>query len=103
MNPGNLVNSVGFAENLRYGVGYTTWEPATLLDFSGQGGFAAAVELCNGVGVCRKTLEGTMCPSYMATKDEEHSTRGRARRLPALLPGPRAPPAVPGGTPLRVP
>src|SRR2546426_2759555 len=65
MNPGNLVDSPGIVENLRYGVGYTTWEPATLLDFSGQGGFAAAVELCNGVGVCRKTLEGTMCPSYM--------------------------------------
>src|SRR3989442_1323465 len=69
------------------GVGYTTWEPATLLDFSGQGGFAAAVELCNGVGVCRKTLEGTMCPSYMATKDEEHSTRGRADALRAVLSG----------------
>src|SRR5437016_3103345 len=57
MNPGNLVDSPGIVENLRYGVGYTTWEPATLLDFSGQGGFAAAVELCNGVGVCRKPLE----------------------------------------------
>src|SRR2546428_178455 len=85
MNPGNLVDSPGIVENLRYGVGYTTWEPATLLDFSGQGGFAAAVELCNGVGVCRKTLEGTMCPSYMATKDEEHSTRGRADALRAVL------------------
>src|SRR5437667_301060 len=71
----------------RDAVGYTTWEPATLLDFSGQGGFAAAVELCNGVGVCRKTLEGTMCPSYMATKDEEHSTRGRADALRAVLSG----------------
>src|SRR5438876_3880662 len=87
MNPGNLVDSPGIVENLRYGVGYTTWEPATLLDFSGQGGFAAAVELCNGVGVCRKTLEGTMCPSYMATKDEEHSTRGRADALRAVLSG----------------
>src|SRR5881409_4006361 len=87
MNPGNLVDSPGIVENLRYGVGYTTWEPATLLDFSGQGGFAAAVELCNGVGVCRKTLEGTMCPSYMATKDEEHSTRGRANALRAVLSG----------------
>src|SRR5713101_9319436 len=87
MNPGNLVDSPGIVENLRYGVGYTTWEPATLLDFSGQGGFAAAVELCNGVGVCRKTLEGTMCPSYMATRDEEHSTRGRANALRAVLSG----------------
>src|SRR5437899_12113221 len=58
-----------------------------MLDFSAQGGFAAAVEMCNGVGVCRKTLEGTMCPSYMATRDEEHSTRGRANALRAVLSG----------------
>ncbi len=91
MNPGNIVDAPGLLENLRYGVGYTTWEPSTLLDFSAQGGFAAAVELCNGVGVCRKTLEGTMCPSYMATKDEEHSTRGRANALRAVLSGRLAP------------
>jgi FAD/FMN-containing dehydrogenase/Fe-S oxidoreductase len=97
MNPGNIVDSPGILENLRYGVGYTTWEPTTLLDFSGQGGFAAAVELCNGVGVCRKTLEGTMCPSYMVTKDEEHSTRGRANALRAVLSG-RLPPSEFTGT-----
>jgi FAD/FMN-containing dehydrogenase/Fe-S oxidoreductase len=87
LNPGNIVGSPGLTEHLRYGEQYTTWEPRTLLDFSAQGGFAAAVELCNGVGVCRKTLEGTMCPSYMATKDEEHSTRGRANALRAVLSG----------------
>src|SRR2546426_1022914 len=87
MNPGNIVDSPGIIENLRYGVSYKTWEPKTLLDFSGQGGFAAAVEMCNGVGVCRKKLDGTMCPSYMATKDEEHSTRGRANALRAVLSG----------------
>ncbi|MBI3029275.1 MAG: FAD-binding protein [Candidatus Rokubacteria bacterium] len=87
MNPGNLVDSPGITEHLRYGSDYTTWEPSTLLDFSGQGGFAAAVEMCNGVGVCRKKLEGTMCPSYMATRDEEHSTRGRANALRAVLSG----------------
>src|SRR5438105_53545 len=87
MNPGNIVDSPGIIENLRYGVAYKTWEPRTLLDFSAQGGFAAAVEMCNGVGVCRKKLEGTMCPSYMATKDEEHSTRGRANALRAVLSG----------------
>jgi FAD/FMN-containing dehydrogenase/Fe-S oxidoreductase len=97
MNPGNIVDSPGILENLRYGVGYTTWAPTTLLDFSGQGGFAAAVELCNGVGVCRKTLEGTMCPSYMVTKDEEHSTRGRANALRAVLSG-RLPPSEFTGT-----
>ena len=92
MNPGNIVASPGITEHLRYGAQYTTWAPATLLDFSGQGGFAASVEMCNGVGACRKTLEGTMCPSYMATRDEEHSTRGRANALRAVLSG-KLPPA----------
>ena len=87
MNPGNIVASPGITEHLRYGPTYRTWEPRTLLDFSAQGGFAAAVEMCNGVGVCRKNLEGTMCPSYMATHDEEHSTRGRANALRAVLSG----------------
>jgi FAD/FMN-containing dehydrogenase/Fe-S oxidoreductase len=92
LNPGNIVASPGITEHLRYGPAYKTWEPKTLLDFSAQGGFAAAVEMCNGVGVCRKKLEGTMCPSYMATRDEEHSTRGRANALRAVLSG-RVPPA----------
>ncbi len=87
MNPGNIVDSPGLTEHLRYGPQYVTWEPRTVLDFSSQGGFAAAVEMCNGVGVCRKKLEGTMCPSYMATRDEEHSTRGRANALRAVLSG----------------
>ncbi len=87
MNPGNIVDSPGILENLRYGVHYKTWSPVTMLDFSAQGGFAASVEMCNGVGVCRKKLEGTMCPSYMATRDEEHSTRGRANALRAVLSG----------------
>jgi Fe-S oxidoreductase len=87
MNPGNLVASPGITEHMRYGAQYTTWQPQTLLDFREQGGFAASVEMCNGVGVCRKTLEGTMCPSYMATHDEEHSTRGRANALRAVLSG----------------
>jgi len=87
LNPGNIVASPGVTEHMRYGTEYKTWEPKTALDFSAQGGFAAAVEMCNGVGVCRKTLEGTMCPSYMATRDEEHSTRGRANALRAVLSG----------------
>jgi Fe-S oxidoreductase len=87
MNPGNIVGSPGVTEHLRYGPAYKTWVPKTLLDFSAQGGFGAAVEMCNGVGVCRKQLEGTMCPSYMATRDEEHSTRGRANALRAVLSG----------------
>ncbi|MBI4593045.1 MAG: FAD-binding protein, partial [Candidatus Rokubacteria bacterium] len=89
LNPGNIVQSPGITEHLRYGPQYATWAPPTLLDFSDQGGFAAAVELCNGVGVCRKKLEGTMCPADMATHDEEHSTRGRANALRAVLSGAR--------------
>ena len=92
LNPGNIVASPPVTEHLRYGATYRTWEPITLLDFSQQGGYAAAVEMCNGVGECRKKLEGTMCPSYMATKDEEHSTRGRANALRAVLSG-KLPPA----------
>jgi FAD/FMN-containing dehydrogenase/Fe-S oxidoreductase len=97
MNPGNIVASPSVTEHLRYGATYKTWEPITLLDFSQQGGYAAAVEMCNGVGECRKKLEGTMCPSYMATRDEEHSTRGRANALRAVLSG-KLPPSEFTGT-----
>src|SRR5262249_287471 len=90
LNPGNIVDPPPLTEHLRFGPAYRTWAPETLPDFSRQGGFAAAVEMCNGIGVCRKKLEGTMCPSYMATLDEEHSTRGRANALRAVLSG-RAP------------
>src|SRR5205085_12480721 len=50
-------------------------------------GFLAAAEMCNGSGVCRKTHTGTMCPSFMVTLDEEHSTRGRANALRLALSG----------------
>ena len=59
----------------------------TILDFSGQGGFAGAVEMCSGVGACRKTEGGTMCPSYMVTHDEMHTTRGRANLLRLVMTG----------------
>ena len=58
-----------------------------MLDFSGQGGFAGAVEMCSGVGACRKTESGTMCPSYMVTRDEIHTTRGRANLLRLVMTG----------------
>ena len=59
----------------------------TVLDFSNQGGFARAVEMCSGVGACRKEGGGTMCPSYMVTRDEEHTTRGRANALRLVMSG----------------
>jgi FAD/FMN-containing dehydrogenase/Fe-S oxidoreductase len=87
MNPGKIVDAPAMTESLRVSPQYQTWEPQTTLDFSGQGGFARAVEMCSGMGECRKKLDGTMCPSYMGTLDEEHSTRGRANALRAVLSG----------------
>jgi Fe-S oxidoreductase len=73
---------------LRIGPEYHPHEPhPTLLDFSNQGGFARAVEMCSGVGACRKTATGTMCPSYMVTRDEIHTTRGRANLLRLAMTG----------------
>jgi FAD/FMN-containing dehydrogenase/Fe-S oxidoreductase len=87
MNPGKIVEAPSMTESLKISPRYKTWEPQTTLDFSGQGGFARAVEMCSGMGVCRKKIEGTMCPSYMGTLEEEHSTRGRANALRAVLSG----------------
>src|SRR5262249_53116705 len=68
-------------ENLRYGPGYAPAEPLTVFDYGRQEGFVRAVELCNGSGVCRKLKDGTMCPSFRATRDEKDSTRARANAL----------------------
>jgi len=87
MNPGKIVNSPPMTENLRYGSEYRTIELKTHFSFAQEGGFASAVERCIGVGECRKKLDGTMCPSYMVTQEEEHSTRGRANALREALSG----------------
>jgi len=87
MNPGKIVNAPPMTENLRYGTAYRTIPFNTHYDFSREGGFATAVELCNGAGVCRKQNEGTMCPSYMVTLDDKHSTRGRANLMREILSG----------------
>ena len=86
MNPGKIIDCPPMTENLRYGPNYQATPIPTKLDFSLDGDYAGAVEMCNGMGTCRK-LEGTMCPSYMATREEEHSTRGRANLLRAALSG----------------
>ena len=80
LNPGKIFDTPGFTENLRLSPQTDNWEPVTLLDFSFEGGMARAAEQCNGQGACRK-LDGGMCPSFMATGEEEHSTRGRANLL----------------------
>src|SRR5262249_33541741 len=59
----------------------------TFFDYSSEDGIDHAVELCNGSGVCRKKMGGTMCPSYMATLDERHSTRGRGNALRLAITG----------------
>ncbi len=87
MNPGKIVNAPPMTENLRYGPAYHTLNINTHYDFSREGGFATAVELCNGAGVCRKQNDGTMCPSYMATMEDKHSTRGRANLMREILNG----------------
>jgi FAD/FMN-containing dehydrogenase/Fe-S oxidoreductase len=87
MNPGKIVDAPAMTESLKISPQYKTWEPRTTLDFDAQGGFARAVEMCSGMGECRKKLDGTMCPSYMGTLDEEHSTRGRANALRNVISG----------------
>lgn len=86
-NPGKIVNTPPITTNLRYGPRYQTPNPDTVFDHSVHGGFGRAVEMCSGIGACRKTLTGTMCPSYMVTRDEAHSTRGRANTLRLAMTG----------------
>ena len=86
-NPGRIVDTPPITSHLRYGAGYVTPQPVTFFDFSGAEGFGRAVESCSGVGLCRKKREGTMCPSYMVTRDEADSTRGRANTLRLAMAG----------------
>src|SRR5687768_1038444 len=86
-NPGRIVNTPPITSHLRFGAGYETPAPETMFDFSEYEGFGRAVEMCSGVGLCRKSREGTMCPSYMVTREEAHSTRGRANTLRLAMNG----------------
>jgi len=88
LNPGKIVDAPPLTQNLRYGTSYRAKNPpATYFDYSDYGGFAEAVEMCSGVGACRKKLSGTMCPSYMATREESDTTRGRANILRLAMSG----------------
>lgn len=88
MNPGKLIRAGQPHADLRYGADYAPAEPKTHFAYRADGGsFAHAAERCVGVGRCRKEGSGTMCPSYMATRDERHSTRGRAHALFEMLQG----------------
>lgn len=86
-NPGKIVDAYPMDESLRYEIGRTEPDVKTLMDFSDSEGILKAAEKCNGSGDCRKTekMAGAMCPSYHATRDEKHTTRGRANALREFL------------------
>jgi FAD/FMN-containing dehydrogenase/Fe-S oxidoreductase len=82
MNPGKLIEPYKLDENLRLGAAYSPWEPETNFKFTADhGSLAEATLRCVGVGKCRREEGGLMCPSYRVTREEEHSTRGRAHLL----------------------
>ena len=85
LNPGKIIDAWPMTENIRFGPQFKTVQLNTSLDFSYHGGMAGLVNMCSGVGQCRQRLVGTMCPSYMATGEEQHSTRGRANLLRIAL------------------
>ncbi|MDR7300084.1 FAD-binding and (Fe-S)-binding domain-containing protein [Haloactinomyces albus] len=89
MNPGKVVDAYRFDENLRLGTDYNPQRPEVKLAYPQDGGdFAHAALRCVGIGTCRQPeAESTMCPSYQVTREEKHTTRGRARLLFEMLQG----------------
>jgi FAD/FMN-containing dehydrogenase/Fe-S oxidoreductase len=88
MNPGKVVDPYQPDENLRQGAGYAPWNPETHFQYADdENRMNHAVLRCVGVGRCRRLDGGTMCPSYQVTREEEHSTRGRARLLFEMFEG----------------
>lgn len=88
MNPNKIVKPNKITQNLRLGAAYSPWEPETHFSYQDdQNSFSRATTKCVGVGECRKLEGGTMCPSYMVTREEKHSTRGRAHMLFEMLQG----------------
>lgn len=86
MNPGKIVNGPPLQENLRLSPESKHLTIPTFLDFSSEGGFELAADMCNGNGECRKK-ENIMCPSFQASNDEYHSTRARAQSLRSIIHG----------------
>ncbi len=87
MNPGKVVYPYKITDNLKHGLDYSPAVLETHFKFVEEGGWQGAVDRCVGVGKCRREHGGTMCPSYMATYEEEHCTRGRSRMLFEMLQG----------------
>jgi FAD/FMN-containing dehydrogenase/Fe-S oxidoreductase len=100
LNPGKIVDAPKMDDRtlFRYSPDYRVSEMKTALDWSGYpgagGGFQGAVEMCNNNGTCRKLEGGVMCPSYRATRDEMHVTRGRANTLRLAISGQLGPDAL---------
>ncbi|MDH3640450.1 MAG: FAD-binding protein, partial [Gammaproteobacteria bacterium] len=89
MNPGKIVGSPKMDDRnlFRFKPGYRVERIDTALDWSAWGGLSGAVEMCNNNGACRKFDANVMCPSYRATREEQHLTRGRANSLRLALSG----------------
>ena len=87
MNPGKIIEAQEIDKNLRYGTEYRDRPVDTIFKYRSDGSFEDSVHMCTGVGECRKMSGGTMCPSFRATRDEEHSTRGRANALRLAMSG----------------
>lgn len=90
LNPGKIVRPYHMDDRslMRFPPGYATPVPVeTALDWSDWGGLGGAVEMCNNNGTCRKMAGGTMCPSWRATREEQHLTRGRANTLRLAISG----------------
>lgn len=88
MNPGKIVDAFSPVDHLRMGPDYAPWKPTTHFQLpDDHHDFARASVRCVGVGKCRQDMNGSMCPSYRATRDEAHSTRGRAHLLFEMLRG----------------
>jgi FAD/FMN-containing dehydrogenase/Fe-S oxidoreductase len=87
MNPGKIVDAQTIEHNLRYGPDYHDQDVKTTFQYRAENGFKEHAHMCTSVGECRKMLGGTMCPSFKATRDEEHSTRGRANALRLAMSG----------------
>jgi FAD/FMN-containing dehydrogenase/Fe-S oxidoreductase len=86
MNPGKVVDPFPIDENLRLGADFKPWQPKTHFKFpEDEGQFWHGAMRCVGVGNCRRKENGVMCPSYMVTLEEKHSTRGRAHMLFEML------------------
>jgi FAD/FMN-containing dehydrogenase/Fe-S oxidoreductase len=88
MNPGKIVDPFPATQNLRLGTAYAPPQPLTFFEFpKDDHDFGRTLLRCVGVGNCRRTHHETMCPSFMATREEKYSTRGRARLLFEMLKG----------------